>query len=66
MTCRTNLAIVVKIVDLDTSRICSRNHVVGLDKISFNVKKSKYHHQKRKATKESHEKIGWLITAWKN
>jgi hypothetical protein len=37
--------------------------MVGMDKISFNVKKLKYHHQKNKATKESHEKIGWPITS---
>ncbi len=63
MICRTNLTIVVKIIDLDTSHICSHNHMVGMDKISFNVKKLKYHHQKNKATKESHEKIGWPITS---
>jgi hypothetical protein len=36
MTHRTNLTIVVKVVDLDTSRIYSPNHMVGMDKISFN------------------------------
>jgi len=36
MTHRTNLTIVVKVVDLDTSRIYSPNHMVGMDKISSN------------------------------
>jgi len=40
--------------------------MVGMDKISSSVKKSKYHHQKKKTTKESHERIGWPITSWKN
>jgi hypothetical protein len=38
MRCRTNLIVVVKIVDLDTSRIYNYNHMVGMDKISFIVK----------------------------
>jgi len=66
MTCRTNLTIVIKVVDLDINRIYSHNHMVGMDKISSSVKKSKYHHQKNKATKESHEIIRWPITSWKN
>jgi hypothetical protein len=33
MTCRINLTIVVNVVDLDTSRIYSSNHMVGMDKI---------------------------------
>ncbi len=36
ITHRTNLTIVVKVVDLDTSRIYSPNHMVGMDKISSN------------------------------
>ncbi len=35
MTCRTNLTIVLKIVDSDISHIHSHNHMVGMDKISF-------------------------------
>jgi hypothetical protein len=34
MTHRTDLTIVVKIVDLDISHIYSPNHMVGMDKIS--------------------------------
>jgi len=34
MTHRTNPTVVVKVVDLDTSCIYSRNHMVGMDKIS--------------------------------
>jgi hypothetical protein len=34
MTHRTNLSIVVKLVDLDTNHIYSHNHMVGMDKIS--------------------------------
>jgi len=37
MTCRTNPNVVVKEVDLDTNHIYSRNHMVGMDKISFSV-----------------------------
>ncbi len=36
MTQRTNLNVVVKVVDLDTSCIYSHNHMVGMDKISSN------------------------------
>jgi hypothetical protein len=35
MTRKTNSIIVVKVIDLDTSHIYSRNHMVGTDKISF-------------------------------
>ncbi len=35
MTCRTNLIIVLKVVDFDPSRIHSHNHMLGMDKISF-------------------------------
>ncbi len=35
MTCMTNLTIVIKVVDLDTSCIYSHNHMVRMDKISF-------------------------------
>ncbi len=38
MTHRTNLTIVVKIIDLNTSCIYSDNHMVGMDKISFSDK----------------------------
>jgi hypothetical protein len=38
MTCRTNLIVVVKIVNLDTSHIYSYNHMVGMDKISSIVR----------------------------
>ncbi len=34
MTCRTNLTIVIKVVDLNTSCNYSDNHMVGMDKIS--------------------------------
>jgi hypothetical protein len=37
MTRRTNLTVIVKIIDLDTSYIYSHNHMVGMDKISSNV-----------------------------
>jgi hypothetical protein len=37
ITHRTNLTIVVKVVDLDTSHIYSDNHMVGVDKISSSV-----------------------------
>ncbi len=33
MTHRTNVIVVVKVVDLDTSHIYSHNHMVGMDKI---------------------------------
>ncbi len=36
MTHRTNATIIIKEVDLDISCIYSRNHIVGMDKISFN------------------------------
>ncbi len=36
MTPKTNLTVVVKVVDLDTSCIYSCKHMVGMDKISFN------------------------------
>jgi hypothetical protein len=36
MTHMTNLTIVVKVVDLDTSRIYSPNPMVGMEKISSN------------------------------
>jgi hypothetical protein len=36
MTHRTNITIDVKIVDLDMSHLYSRNHMVGMDKISSN------------------------------
>jgi hypothetical protein len=35
MTHRTNLIVIVKLVDLDTSCIYSHNHMVGMDKIFF-------------------------------
>ncbi len=34
MTCRINLIVIVKLVDLNISRIYSHNHMVGMDKIS--------------------------------
>jgi len=34
ITHRTNLIIIVKIIDLDTSHISNRNYKVGMDKIS--------------------------------
>ncbi len=34
MTHRTNLTIVVKVIDLDISHIYNHNHMVGWDKIS--------------------------------
>jgi hypothetical protein len=34
MTHKTNLIIVIKVVDLNTSHIYSCNHMVGIDKIS--------------------------------
>ncbi len=34
MTCKTNLTIVIKVVDLDISCINNPNHMVGMDKIS--------------------------------
>jgi hypothetical protein len=34
MTHRTNLTVVVKVVDLDISCIYNHNHMVGMDKIS--------------------------------
>ncbi len=37
MTCRTNPIIVVKVVNLDISRIYNCNHMVRMDKISFCV-----------------------------
>jgi hypothetical protein len=37
MTRRTNLTIVVKVVDLDVSHIYNHNHMVGWDKISFSA-----------------------------
>ncbi len=37
MTCRINLTIVVKVIDLDISHIYNCNHMVGMDKISSNV-----------------------------
>ncbi len=37
MTCKTNLTIVVKVVNLDMSCIYSCNHMVGMDKKKFNV-----------------------------
>jgi hypothetical protein len=37
MTRRTNLTVVVKVVDLDTSHIYSHNHMVGIDKFFFSV-----------------------------
>ncbi len=36
MTSRTNPIEIIKIVDLDTSYIWNHNHIVGMDKISFN------------------------------
>ncbi len=38
MTSRTNLIVIVKVVDLDTSCIYSHNHMVGMNKISFDVR----------------------------
>jgi hypothetical protein len=35
MTRKTNLTIVVKVVDLDINHIYNHNHMVGWDKISF-------------------------------
>ncbi len=35
MTHRTNLTIVVKVVDLNISRIYNHNRMVGMDKIYF-------------------------------
>jgi hypothetical protein len=37
MTCRINPPIVVKVVNLDISRIYSCNHMVEMDKISSSV-----------------------------
>jgi len=37
MTHRTNLTILIKVVDLDTICIYSHNLIVGMDKIYFNV-----------------------------
>ncbi len=34
MTCRTNLTIVVKVVDLNINHIYSHNYMVGMDKTS--------------------------------
>jgi hypothetical protein len=36
MTCKINLTIVIKVVDLNTSHIYSRNHMVGMDKTFSN------------------------------
>jgi hypothetical protein len=36
MTSKINLTIVIKVVDLNISRIYSHNHMVGMDKISSN------------------------------
>jgi hypothetical protein len=38
MTHRTNLTIVVKTIDLNTNRIYSHIHMVGMEKISFSDK----------------------------
>jgi len=37
MTHRTNLTIIIEIVDLDINYIYSHNNMVGMDKISSNV-----------------------------
>jgi hypothetical protein len=37
MTHRTNLTIIIEIVDLDINCIYSHNNMVGMDKISCNV-----------------------------
>jgi hypothetical protein len=37
ITHKTNLTIVVKIIDLDTSHIYNDNHMVGIDKIFSSV-----------------------------
>ncbi len=34
ITHKTNLTIIVKVVDLDTSHIYNDNHMIGVDKIS--------------------------------
>ncbi len=36
ITHRTNLIMIVKIINLNTSHIYNRNYMVGMDKISFN------------------------------
>jgi hypothetical protein len=41
MTCKTNLTIVVKLVDLDIYHIYGCNHMVEMNKISFSETKSK-------------------------
>ncbi len=33
MTCKINLIVIIKIIDLNISRIYNCNHVVGMDKI---------------------------------
>jgi len=39
ITHRTNLTLIVKIVNLETSQIYSCNHMVEMNKISYSVKK---------------------------
>ncbi len=58
MTFRTNPTIVVKIIDLDTIHIYSRNHMVEMDKISFSVGRLQFSNSMKPITSFSPQIVG--------